>query len=225
MEHNRVIYTVPYDSEVEYLEVGNTANSYIDTGILPSNNISIVAQIQVLDNYNGFLFEGGNSITNVELGFLLKGDAGEVSFRYGNINLLSTPRITFPFEPFIISSLDNPRTLVVNGTNLSATSNTFSSQNSIYLFGKHRDNLSSGDAENCRVYYFKMYNSGTLVRDFIPVRVGSIGYMYDKVSGKLFSNQGTGNFILGSDIANPVPKIRRVFRFGNKRFVMPVPYV
>lgn len=27
----------------------------------------------------------------------------------------------------------------------------------------------------------------------------TIGYMYDKVSGQLFGNQGTGNFILGAD--------------------------
>jgi hypothetical protein len=26
-----------------------------------------------------------------------------------------------------------------------------------------------------------------------------MGYMYDKISGKLFENKGTGNFILGPD--------------------------
>jgi hypothetical protein len=35
--------------------------------------------------------------------------------------------------------------------------------------------------------------------DLIPVRIGNVGYMYDKVSGQLFENQGTGNFILGPD--------------------------
>ena len=36
--------------------------------------------------------------------------------------------------------------------------------------------------------------------DLIPVRVGTTGYMYDKVSGQLFSNNGTGSFTLGQDI-------------------------
>lgn len=218
MEHNRVIYDKQYDCKVEYLEVGNIINSRIDTGIIASDSISIVAQIQVLDNYYGFLFDGGNSAGRQELGLVLKGDANEVSFRYGN-KVVTLMQFTFPTEPFIISSLDNPRTLVVNGTNISADSNTFSSQNSIYLFGVHRNDFKSGYAKNFRVYYFKMYNSGTLVRDFIPVRVGQIGYMYDKVSGQLFKNIGSGNFILGPDIANSIPKTRRVFRFGNKRFV------
>ena len=51
----------------------------------------------------------------------------------------------------------------------------------------------------------KMYMSSIVlndvcVRNFIPVRVGNVGYMYDKVSGQLFGNSGTGNFILGPDV-------------------------
>ena len=36
--------------------------------------------------------------------------------------------------------------------------------------------------------------SGNLLRDFIPVRKKDVGYMYDRVSGQLFGNQGTGGF-------------------------------
>jgi hypothetical protein len=43
------------------------------------------------------------------------------------------------------------------------------------------------------------YN-GVCVFDAIPVRVGNVGYMYDKISGQLFGNAGTGDFILGNDI-------------------------
>ena len=35
----------------------------------------------------------------------------------------------------------------------------------------------------------------------IPVRVGQVGYMYDKVSRELFGNQGSGNFTLGNDVS------------------------
>jgi hypothetical protein len=42
--------------------------------------------------------------------------------------------------------------------------------------------------------------NGKVVRDFIPVRVGQVGCMYDKVSGTLFYNQGTGAFVLGPDV-------------------------
>jgi hypothetical protein len=45
--------------------------------------------------------------------------------------------------------------------------------------------------------YIKVGNVN--VYDFIPVRVGNTGYMYDKVSGQLFGNAGTGSFTLGPD--------------------------
>ena len=35
--------------------------------------------------------------------------------------------------------------------------------------------------------------------NLIPVRKDGVGYMYDTVSGQLFGNIGTGNFILGPD--------------------------
>ena len=39
-----------------------------------------------------------------------------------------------------------------------------------------------------------------LVRNFIPVRIGTVGYLYDRISKRLFENQGTDAFVLGPDI-------------------------
>lgn len=51
-----------------------------------------------------------------------------------------------------------------------------------------------------RIYYCKLWKDNKLVRDLIPVRVGRVGYMYDKVSKQLFGNYYEGNFTLGPDI-------------------------
>ena len=40
----------------------------------------------------------------------------------------------------------------------------------------------------------------TSVLDMIPVRVGQVGYMYDRVSKTLFGNSGTGSFTLRPDV-------------------------
>ena len=50
-------------------------------------------------------------------------------------------------------------------------------------------------------YYFKLVTvEGETVLDLIPVRVGSAGYMYDRVSGKLFGNAAdSGAFVIGPD--------------------------
>jgi hypothetical protein len=49
------------------------------------------------------------------------------------------------------------------------------------------------------LYEYLSKSEGVLTEHFIPVRVGTTGYMYDKVSGQLFGNVGTGDFILGAD--------------------------
>lgn len=51
-----------------------------------------------------------------------------------------------------------------------------------------------------RLYNVELLKNGEKLRDFIPVRVGEVGYMYDQVSGELFGNAGSGSFILGPDI-------------------------
>ena len=50
-----------------------------------------------------------------------------------------------------------------------------------------------------RIYTCKLYDSSGLKYDLIPVRKGAVGYLYDKVSGQLFGNEGTGSFVLGAD--------------------------
>lgn len=48
------------------------------------------------------------------------------------------------------------------------------------------------------MYYFKISESGNLIRDFIPVLdLSGRPAMYDVVSGQLFYNQGTGEFTWG----------------------------
>ena len=48
--------------------------------------------------------------------------------------------------------------------------------------------------------YLKLWQGTTLVRDFIPCRIGETGYMFDKVTETLFENNGTQSFTLGEDI-------------------------
>ncbi len=46
---------------------------------------------------------------------------------------------------------------------------------------------------------FTIKKGDVLVQDLIPVRVGTECCMYDKVTGTLLHNAGTGDFILGDD--------------------------
>lgn len=46
----------------------------------------------------------------------------------------------------------------------------------------------------------KITAGDNVLYDLVPVRAGTVGYMYDKVSGQLLGNNGTGSFVLGNDV-------------------------
>ena len=66
----------------------------------------------------------------------------------------------------------------------------------INIFGSPK--LSITYFSSCKFHYLKFRGRDGLL-DCIPVRVGDIGYLYDRVSGELFGNSGTGAFIVGPD--------------------------
>jgi len=49
------------------------------------------------------------------------------------------------------------------------------------------------------VHIYEIKKGDSIVADFIPVRVGSEGCLYDRVRKTIFHNEGTGDFVLGSD--------------------------
>lgn len=75
---------------------------------------------------------------------------------------------------------------------------TFSAEN-IWLFLINKGSYNLYECENAYVTSARYSIGSQIVRDFIPVRKGTVGYLYDRVSGKLFGNAGTGDFVLGPD--------------------------
>lgn len=217
---HRVVYTRPYDAEAEYLR---SNSSYIDSGIYANQNTKI--EMRFCANSFGTASSGIIGVHTSESGHrsfavLLSriGTSGHYTGKiaYDSFNVKGGDTNIYLNELKVYHTLvyrngllrlDNEE-VYINFPN-SETLDT------MFIMRANGSSFSSPIS----VSYCKIWNGDTLVRDFIPVRVGNIGYMYDKVSGKLFGNKGTGNFILGPDVANSVPNIRRVFRFNNKRFV------
>jgi hypothetical protein len=87
----------------------------------------------------------------------------------------------------------NSRSMNVNGTSVSRY---IDNNANLSIFGSSASNRR---IVNAKLFSAKIYNNDDVVRDFIPVRVGNVGYLYDRVSGQLFGNDGTGGFIVGPD--------------------------
>lgn len=210
---------LPYDAEIEYLE--STGKQYIDTGILAklTNSYKIDCEVVNLDNNRkiicGSYIGPGDKSLAVEFGGtsnqkpgILRGwvQQGNVSVNLWTAQalLLNTNiNVYWEWDPntkkLKIEASDGQTSInntsdILNVTLSSATSQTF------WLFKDHRTSSTNVIEYPLRIKHLKLYENDILVRDFIPVRKDTTGYMYDKVSGTLFGNKGSGDFILGDDI-------------------------
>ena len=203
-----------YDSKIEYLS--GDGHQYIDTNIVPDSSTGIKVTLNPdIYNYTGendTYIVGLRDNSNDTRWCLGKaGDAnwGKAGVYYGYGT----------YTYFGVSQLDNDRyypygttfTLRLNFLNSKYAVNgerdsislpstmPFTATNVIRIFG------SSGVDANYTKYAGKIYSvqisQGTqIVMDLIPVRKNGVGYMFDKISGNLYGNDGTGSFTLGPDV-------------------------
>lgn len=112
-----------------------------------------------------------------------------------------------PFNADVIKHIrydfvGNTRELSVDGNSTGAKtfSGSIISNNTYRLFSNGCIGGCNDALLNGRIHWFKVYENGELIFDFIPVRRMSdneIG-MYDQVSGTFFGNAGTGTFNPGT---------------------------
>lgn len=182
----RIANDLPYDAEIEYLE--NDGKQWIDTAIIPTE--SDEAEMLVYfksDDSSGSKVLFGTATPRLWV------TTGTCRFNEENKCAIHNKRILNEWNSIKI----NKDICVCNGTEIQMSDGTFQfTQNTVWLFGVN----SSLAKTNARIKSFIWKRNNIEILNFIPVRVGNVGYMYDKVSGQLFGNSGTGNFILGPDV-------------------------
>ena len=199
--------------EIEYLE--STGTQYIDLGIpFYSKNIYTFRCGKFANNATGVRVFG----TRAQSGTLPKSSyltyrvaAGSVNklFFYGSDTLTTTgtstnPPTTVASNMYTIEVGCYPtKVFKINGTsytNGGLQNTNFVSPYNLTLFGDNTAGVQ--EPRKARFEFVRAIDASTQVLelDLIPVRIGTVGYMYDRVSGQLFGNAGTGNFILGPDV-------------------------
>jgi hypothetical protein len=192
----------PYDAEVEYIESDGSA--YIDTGIIGNSKTQFDFSIYAYNTSSGNFFGSRLSGSTGQFFILAKNTSGAsdngINWCYGTKRVRFTGNRIVDINMIVnFNNLDTPNKLTYETYSTTATSQTFNSNNSIYFFGLNNNGAFSAGG-NMRLYYLKLYDSSTLVRDYIPVRVGQVGYLYDKVSKTLFGNaNSSGSFTFGND--------------------------
>ena len=195
--------------EVEYIE--STGTQWIDTGFNPNPKTTRVeTTFQVTDNtkINQRLFgarksySDGETICNIFWNSQKMGNA----FRVDWVGNASTVSSKFSLNTDITIVSENNKVII---NDLEEYTSTTSKSDSYLDFPIYINNFTSNGQleDNQQPAYakwktFKIYDNGTLVRDFVPCyrkNDNEIG-LYDIVNKVFYTNSGAGTFSKGDDV-------------------------
>ena len=205
---------LPFDAEVEYLE--STGTQYVDTGfkanttttkleclISPKNvtqTVGLCGSRNTADNANS----ASCNIFIINRKMRLDWVDG---YYTGSAMLSAEISVDSMYQLSFTRGLG-----IMNGTEYISRNTASVDQSYNFLIGSFVNGTKGAYAGFVgRWYWVKIYSGGELIRDFIPVRVGTTGALYDKrgVGGMnpdgtarndgMYFNRGTGNFGYGND--------------------------
>ena len=185
----------PYDAEVEYLQGDGTA--YIDTGIKPKSSYTFDTKVTMIQSRYNCAFWGCRSSGTYS-------SANSQCFLNYN-STQSSPKVRlYSTATSNSSNWSSGAGMTLNTeysyTNITCVSTMNDMTQPVTLFGLNNQGSVDASAGKCRIGGWTAYDNGVKVMELIPVRVGNIGYMYDKVSGQLFGNaNSSGAFTYGND--------------------------
>ena len=185
---------LPYDALVEYVE--STGAQYVDTGVLANQTARVEITLQAIRiakdrGVFGYYYNGTNSL------YLYMGNANPAVWQFGFGSYGNSPRACdTSVHQFVLANYS----LSIDGVVVSTLpSRNFSLQKPLTLFKTQYGDGSYYSATPIKLFSAKIYTSGTLVRDFQPVRVGTEGALYDRVTDTIFRSATSTPLVAGPD--------------------------
>ena len=176
---------LPYDTQVEYLQSSGT--QYIDTGINMQQIVVAKYTIQF------------TSVSGVQVIYGVYTDNSNTARAQVYIN--GTAWRDTNTNNLVTTGYSGSANTSTRYTLTSTTKSKLASNMTMYIFARNSDK-SSPTPCRMKLYSMTMTSDGVLVRDFIPVVKDNVGYLYDRVSGELFANKGSGSFSYGNPVTN-----------------------
>ena len=195
---------------VEYLE--STGTQYIDTGIKGKNNIDFDYKVNFTNvtTSSGYGIGGEwESQKSLYLGLIRSN--GNFAYHYANTNapVVVLNSVSANTDYSIQGHMwSGEQYMVINSTKsaVGTITGTFESTQNITLF---RVTSSSPIYCYAKIYYLKIWDNNTLVRDYIPaIDENNTPYMFDRVTHSAFLNAGTGNFLYGNPVGQRTETLR-----------------
>ena len=187
---------------LEYIQSSGT--QYIDTGFKPNQDTRVVCEVggySIADNSATNLFGARTSTSSSDqFSFNI---AGSTNYRsdYYNSRVGYSTELSFSGKIHIDKN-KNVCSIESDGTTYTVTNTqgTFQTPFNLFIFGENR-NGSVHSIPNVKLYYFKLYDNGVLIRDFIPCKNASgVAGLWDDVNSVFYQNAGSGTFTAGPEV-------------------------
>jgi len=196
-------------TQVEWL--GGTGTQYLDTGVKTNSTMKVVANLTIGSTTGNQIFGEGSPGSYVNLGLMNHSGyyRGRCRRNAGaNMDIASTvPCGDGVFHNFEVSQAGG---FWIDGTKIgNFQSYTYTSNTSLFLYAMNGNgNPVGGTICNGKIKRLKIYDNGSLVRDFVPAIRNSdnVAGMYDLVEDTFYTNIGTGTFTTGNEIPQPTPE-------------------
>ena len=177
--------------KLEYIQSSGT--QYIDTGFKPNQNTKIELDVLSAEGTSSnipYIFGTQDSSNNYFVATWVLG--------YGSG--MVTTGINLYDGKFHVVKVENGALYKDGSIIAQRTVSSFSIGVPIFLFAVNSSRQSMGYGA-CKLRSCKIYNNGTLVRDFIPCKnaSGVIG-LWDDVNSVFYQNAGSGTFTAGPEI-------------------------
>ena len=180
---------------IDYIESSGT--QYIDTGVKTGLNIKVEAEFACLGtsddlNYSGAVYSGS-------LGWIVTGSYAQ-GYLCSYFCDSSRNGATIPFDNNFHTYLCSNGLQKIDDTQTNITATSMPTTLNLFIFKGNVD-FSDTFSIKQRVKYYKIYDNGTLVRNFVPIKTekGAVGLL-DQVNNVAYYNVGTGTFIAGNGV-------------------------
>lgn len=181
-------------TKLEYLE--STGTQWIDTGIKSSVNTCIKTKFNLTNVSSTAVFGSYSGSASNGVGVFFGTAGGNISGKVycNNTNIAVSPDLILSANTNYEIEISGT-SLILNNSEYTAATTADNNYNML-LFARSNNGTIERNISG-KIYYYKAYDNGTLVRDYIPAlrKSDNVAGMYDKVTNTFFTSAGTGSFL------------------------------
>lgn len=198
-------------TQYEYIE--SSGVQYIDTGFKPNQNSRAALKVNILSSSpstctifgarNGATTGVGGSFALWKISRNFRADYDSTSYSF-SVSSIGEHEVDY-----------NQNAVQIDSYTHVFTAQTFQANPNLLLFAVNNNGTPDTRRVHAQLKYAKIYDNGTLIRDYIPCSdpSGEVG-LYDQVNGVFYGNAGTGTFSHGQVVITTPPAPQNLRQTG-----------